>query len=268
MQALQDGQYAGDVLAAAASDGLLVSRTRYRPAAGRAALHYHASPHLSLFLSPGFAVRRRDGETQVGQGEVTLFRADEPHLTLTRADHAQAVNLEVQADFFRRYDLDESIIDTALRRAPGALLIMLSVHRELLRADAPAATAIHLHLLYWLAGAAGGRARQPLPAWVVRLRECVHAHWNDALSLQMLAVRVGCHPVTIAKNFPRYFGCTFGAYVRRLRAEHAALEIQRGADDLTTIAHRCGFADHSHLSRTLRALTGLSPRQLRRPPAG
>ena len=71
------------------------------------------------------------------------------------------------------------------------------------------------------------------------------------------------HPVHLARVFRRHHGCSMGEYARRLRVERAAEALTSTGLPIGRIAHRTGFADHSHLSRTFRRMTGESPSEYR-----
>ncbi|HEV8592218.1 MAG TPA: helix-turn-helix transcriptional regulator, partial [Pyrinomonadaceae bacterium] len=101
------------------------------------------------------------------------------------------------------------------------------------------------------------------PSWVNSLEVMIRDMWNEPLSLSDLSTAVGVHPVTISKSFPKYFGCTFGEYVRRLRIERSLNGVLRRGAALTDIALDSGFADHSHFTRTFKQLTGMLPTHLR-----
>jgi len=97
------------------------------------------------------------------------------------------------------------------------------------------------------------------PPWISRLKDLLHARWNEPLSLSDLSQIIGVHPVTISKNFKKYFGCTLGAYRRALRIEHGVALIRQGELSLTKIAFVCGFSDQSHFIRNFKRNTGFLP---------
>ncbi|HWK05009.1 MAG TPA: AraC family transcriptional regulator [Puia sp.] len=88
--------------------------------------------------------------------------------------------------------------------------------------------------------------------------------WNELLSLQDLSVVVGVHPVTISKHFSRYFNCTLGQYMRKLRINKAISLVKSSGTSLTDISYECGFADQSHFIRTFKHMTGFLPMQYQR----
>jgi AraC family transcriptional regulator len=55
-----------------------------------------------------------------------------------------------------------------------------------------------------------------------------------------------------------------GAYLRKLRLDHAAHALSAGTDSIADIALQAGFFDQSHFSRTFKLHYGLTPRDYRR----
>ena len=83
------------------------------------------------------------------------------------------------------------------------------------------------------------------------------------LSLSVVAADAGIHPVYLARAFRCWYGVTPSAFrlVQRTSAAiGAALWSARAA---STIAHDVGFADQSHMARSIRSATGHSLSELR-----
>ena len=97
------------------------------------------------------------------------------------------------------------------------------------------------------------------PRWVGAVRELMNDKWNEPLTLGDLSVAGAVHPVTVSKFFPKYFACTFGEYMRRLKIESSLRLIKDSPRSLTEIAYECGFYDQSHFTRTFKMLTGFLP---------
>lgn len=72
------------------------------------------------------------------------------------------------------------------------------------------------------------------------------------------ARRVGISPSRLTHVFSREVGIPFRRFVLWTRIKHAVAAAQEG-DDLTQAAVAAGFSDSAHLSRTFRAMFGLSP---------
>ena len=88
----------------------------------------------------------------------------------------------------------------------------------------------------------------------------------DSTSVVDLARRVGCSPHHLSRVFRRLTGRTISQYRTELRVTHA-LDRLGGQDPdagtLARIAAETGFADHAHLTRTIRRMIGTTPRTLR-----
>ena len=85
-------------------------------------------------------------------------------------------------------------------------------------------------------------------------------------SVVELAAEVSCSPHHLSRVFRQCTGTTLGAYRQHLRVNRALELLADGAPDVTTLADvaaRCGFADHAHLTRSLRRFAGVTPAALR-----
>jgi AraC-like DNA-binding protein len=84
------------------------------------------------------------------------------------------------------------------------------------------------------------------------------------LGLRETARRVGCSPYHLSRVFTQEMGISLTAYRNRVRVLHALNAIEAGRTDLAGLAAELGFADHAHLTRTVRHECGHTPRALRR----
>jgi len=86
------------------------------------------------------------------------------------------------------------------------------------------------------------------------------------LSLKRMAAIAGLSESRFMHIFTESVGVPLRPYILWLRVQRACGEMMRGAT-VTQAAHRSGFADAAHLSRTVRRMMGTTPRDLvhRRP---
>ena len=96
---------------------------------------------------------------------------------------------------------------------------------------------------------------------IIQLQDLLHSRWNENLSLQELSTLINIHPVTISKYFPRYFSCTLGEYIRKVKVEKAVDLIKQEQMSLTALAYHCGFFDQSHFIRAFKTYTGFRPKE-------
>jgi AraC-like DNA-binding protein len=74
---------------------------------------------------------------------------------------------------------------------------------------------------------------------------------------------VGCSPRHLSRLFVRYTGSGAAAYRMALRANEVLDALADGHGSLTDLAAVTGFADHAHLTRTIRRRYGATPTGLR-----
>ncbi|HEX8736821.1 MAG TPA: AraC family transcriptional regulator [Pyrinomonadaceae bacterium] len=101
------------------------------------------------------------------------------------------------------------------------------------------------------------------PRWLKRARAVVHEEFSLRLSLDAIAQAVEIHPVHLARMFRKYYGCTIGEYVRRVRIENACRQMMTTEAPLAEIALANGFSDQSHFSRIFKRLKGMTPAEYR-----
>lgn len=102
-------------------------------------------------------------------------------------------------------------------------------------------------------------ARHPaLSAASARLPDALAA--GGPVRITELAAHVGVSASRLGHLFAEQLGLPFPAWVRWARLR-AAMDAARNGANLTEAAHAAGFADSSHLTRTFRAMFGITPSQ-------
>jgi AraC-like DNA-binding protein len=100
------------------------------------------------------------------------------------------------------------------------------------------------------------------PRWLVEARAAIREA-PHAARIDDIALRAGVHRNCIRRSFLRYYRVLPSIYRRRCMAARALPRVFQGADRLTMVAAAAGFADHSHLARTVKDATGLTMSELR-----
>lgn len=102
-----------------------------------------------------------------------------------------------------------------------------------------------------------------------RVLEFLSARLSDPITLEQLASEVGVSQFHFSRLFKQTVGVSPMAFIKRLRIERACLLLSRRADtSVGQIAIRCGFYDHSHLTRVFKSTVGMTPTQYRRSRVG
>lgn len=111
-----------------------------------------------------------------------------------------------------------------------------------------------------------------MPAGPVQALAPLQQDWPDALAAALradpgLALGTWCRhaglaPATLSRGFAAVYGVTPARYRADLRLSQALARLA-GPEPLVQLALALGYADQAHLSRAVRAATGMTPRQLR-----
>ena len=152
-----------------------------------------------------------------------------------------------------------------MTRRSAAVFLALKAYRLLL-VDGSLS---HLELessLIALLGEINGEMTPPVgrtPKWLNEVINLLRDAYSANFSLAEIAESVKVHPSHLARSFKRFTGSTVGEMRRQLQIDHAYRRLVASNDPLSFVAYDAGFADQSHMTRSLREATSFTPRELR-----
>jgi AraC family transcriptional regulator len=231
-------------------------------------LHAHARWMCTVTVAGRWS-EHRGGRTSECTRGVLLFKPPaETHWDRFEGRGAEVVMLELEPASIPEYLL---ACTTRLERA-GQLTdsvatgLAMRLRHELTDPDASTALVIE-GLSLELLGIAARRDEileaGRIPRWLDGAREYIHAEMHRALRVPEVATAVGVHPVRLTRAFRRVFGVSPGQYLRRLRLDWAAEQLEQTELPIALIALRAGFADQSHFTRAFRRHAGGTPAAFR-----
>jgi len=97
---------------------------------------------------------------------------------------------------------------------------------------------------------------------LLRLQDYIEAHLDEPIKVGSLADIAGRSPFHFTRVFARAVGVSPHRYILRPRLQRAIALMSERPSGLADIAARTGFADQSHLSRWVRRVYGVSPKEL------
>jgi AraC family transcriptional regulator len=260
---LDRGCYLGHVANMCNADGIIISTTIYEKEALTSQAHYHENPHLSFSLQGGSKVKRIGKETELVPGDIEFCYAGETHQTIQKIFPSKNINLEIDIDFLKKHEIPEATVHKAIAQNPDGKFLLLKMYKELMANDNSSSTSIRILFFDLISKFEKPTPKTNVPFWVTQIHEFMHEHWNKKITLNDLSIATNLNPITISKHFRKYFSCTFGEYVRKLKIEKS-LAMIKSRKSLTDIAHECDFADQSHFTRTFKQLTGFLPKHYER----
>lgn len=257
-------KYLGNTTDLRFSDGVIfsaVSANRFET--GLDELHFHENPIINFILEGSSVERINSGVKPRIAGDIRFYRAGDLHQVNIKSYPSRLLGFELESEFFRWNDFSEEKINLAISKNPAAKHFFLKIYKEYLTADALTDFSIQM-LFFGIISETETLLKSKKPAWTKQLYQLLNDRWNENLSLQELSATVNVHPVTISKYFTKYFGCSFGDFMRNLRINKSLSLIKNSRLSLTEISHQCGFADQSHFTRNFKNLTGFLPKDFKK----
>lgn len=198
--------------------------------------HSHRDPYVSIVLSGGYEEAGDHGRFLVSEGDVILHDEFEAHLN--RIPRCDAIVLNLPLDGARAF------IPGVAKISNPDLVVRISER------DKQEAVALLFEAIV-------SRPKQ-LGDWPDNLVQAMQR--NPDLRIQDWASRAGIRPWTVTRGFRQVFGITPEAFRLRCRAR-LAWKLLGTEQSLAIIASSCGFFDQAHMSRSVKALTGQTPKQ-------
>ena len=257
-----NGKYVGHNKSKVNFDGVIACENIYQEEYS-SDWHYHANPHFSHILYGG-SVELREKEKQFQTAGTSLYYSpDIIHKNTHYKKGTRIFNLEIETSFFKEYDLQPMasgyIFSPYNEHVKKNLLVKLLI--EFLLNDKHSEISVH-QLCTQLFEDGSGEAKLPHSNhWTIQLKEYLYSHWNETPTLTELSNLLQIHPVTISRYFSKYFSCTLGEYIRRIKIEKSLPLIRSNKYSLTNIAYECDFTDQSHFTKTFKQVTGILPKE-------
>jgi AraC-like DNA-binding protein len=95
---------------------------------------------------------------------------------------------------------------------------------------------------------------------LARVRDYMHAHYRDDVSLGTLAGVAAWGRHYLTRSFTRAYGIAPHRYLTHLRLSEARRQLRAG-HAIADVAAAVGFSDQSHLHRRFKRAFGITPRQ-------
>ena len=262
---LQPGRFYGSILKSCEVNGFILSESLYSPDT-KISQHSHAQSYLCMLLR-GSYTERYDRKIRVCQPSTVVFHpSGEAHSNHFLKLGGRLFRLEIRQHWLDRVREYTNCLNVPADFNGGSLAwLSARLYEEFYRMDSLSPVVIEGLALEIM----GNTARQSAPVsseaprWLSSAKDLIHERFLDDLSVAKIASFTGVHAVHLSRVFRRFYGCTVGEYIRRLRIEFASRQLSSSDTPLVDISAAAGFSDQSHFSKSFKLSTGMTPAKYR-----
>ncbi|KEO75615.1 helix-turn-helix transcriptional regulator [Anditalea andensis] len=264
MKELKTGNFYGNTDQTHHLDGLVLTDTEYT--IPRTEWHFHENAYFTFIIAGKVLECNKRESFNCEEGTLLFHHWQEAHYNVKPPGYTRGFHLEIHKEWMEEIFPSQSSPEGSMSiEDPSIKLLFYQIYREAKIQDdllKPATEALLLKTLSLLTSRTGTRDRNPL--WVPKVREIIYDSYHEPFSLRDIAQELNLHPVHLSRDFSKYFNCTLGEYIRKIKVEKSLSMFSRHDMTLTEIAHQCGFSDQSHYNRCFKQLMGLPPATFRK----
>jgi AraC family transcriptional regulator len=256
----------GKQLKSLEAGGFIFTETYHPPGFGLSR-HRHECANFNFTVSGHFRETTRGRSEECGPSSLVIKPAGEAHSNRYGPSGAHCLIVEITPARLGTLAPHRRVFDApaSLRRGP-VIALAARMYAEL-RAGGCASELVleglTLELLGHLARRRAKASSSIVPRWLREAQELLHESFAERLGLSTLAESAGIDPSHFARAFRRWFGCSVGEYVRRLRLQYAAEQLAASKRPLAEVALAAGFYDQSHFTNAFKLHMGLTPAEYR-----
>ena len=255
----------GTTLKSFSTNDFLLSETEYLPYA-KLPIHSHNFAYFCFVLRGDYLEKRGGTDYHCRTSTVVFHPPNDPHSNSFHRAGGRCLNIRLSDLFLNRIGKYVKLPENSIGQHSPSPASIKKLYREFCDPDEFSPLSIESTVLEMFAEISrkNKSGKNIYPDWLKMTRDLLHDQFAEPLSLDYIAEAVGRHHVHIAREFHRYFGCTVGEYIRRLRVEFTIRELSKTNRSLSEIALNAGFSDQSHFTKTFRRVTGKTPSEFRR----
>ena len=243
-------------------DGFALTE-RIHPPHGILPRHAHEATIIGFILKGYFTETVGNTSTECGPHSLQILPAGEQHSYRFSQASIHCLTVDVKPQKLERIRLFSSVLNHSAHFSGGMLpALTIQLYNELRAGDNISILTIEGLILETLGAASRQHTRcvsSSEPLWLRRVRDLIHCHFAENISLTSLAISVEVHPAHLSRTFRKHYGCSVGDYVRRIRLDYAAQQLAATDTPLVEIAAAAGFYDQSHFAHAFKLHMKMTP---------
>jgi AraC-like DNA-binding protein len=264
MQQLRNGTFFGITNETIQLDFCTITDTEYT--LDKVDWHYHENAYFTFILKGKLLEVSKKETYHCTTGALLFHNWQDAHYNIKPPGGTRGFQIEIDKAWFEANELTHTqLAGSSFVDHPDIKILFHQLYRESKTIHKDSDVFFKQLLLQILSKIQGNGKTYKSPSWVLTLRHILHDRYADKLTLEDLSNELSIHPVHLCRDFSKYFHCTLGDYIRKLRVENALILLRNKGRSLTDIALECGFSDQSHFIRCFKALNKTAPSHFRKP---
>jgi YesN/AraC family two-component response regulator len=267
MKGLNNGEHYGKSKRVLHINGLTVMGSTYHNQTS-CPWHYHQNAHFAFTTKGNLIETHKKHKINLSPGCLMYNHSQEAHYNSDYSELVSALHVDIEANWFNKYGFKIGAIEGVhVLQNPILKNLFINLYKEVNFYNNLSALTIESLII---------QAMNELiqeykvnttskPAWTNQVKDLLYSYMDIPLTLEKIAREINIHPVYLCQQFPVYFHCTFGDYIRKIKIEKAVeFMISNPRLSLTKITYACGFCDQSHFIRLFKKNIGVTPLAFRR----
>ncbi len=259
MNELKKGEFFGHHYKKTTFEDIVITDTEYTHE--RVDWHYHENPYFTYLLQGKLYEANKKEAYYLEPGTLLFHHWQDAHHNIKSPEYTRGFHVELNTSWFKKHQLPTTALEGSLHlKNPLLKKLMNNIFLETRIADTHSQTSIDGLLVEVMNTMKDNAAIQATkkPKWVSELNALI-LETNIDYSLTEFSQLLDIHPVHLSREFHKYFGMTFGRYMRHLKLNKAILLMTTKKYSLTEICYACGFYDQSHFINNFKAAYGRTP---------
>jgi AraC-like DNA-binding protein len=260
MNHLKTGQFHGMTSQTILMDGLTLTDTEYTH--NEVDWHYHENAYFTFILQGSVIEGNKKEIYNCTAGSLLFHNWQEPHYNVKPDGFTRGFHIELDKHWVHNSDFNFGGLTGSINiQNPDLKLLLYNIFRETKIKDETSALSIQSLLLQLLSQMLSDNISitKKKPNWVPEIRDILNDTFSESLTLSDLSGKVDIHPVHLSRDFQKYFHCSLGQYIRKLKIQKSMSLLPQKETSLSDITFECGFADQSHFNRCFKEIIGITP---------
>jgi len=265
MKNLKTGQFFGDTTEVIHLNGITLTDTVYTHA--KVGWHYHENAYFTFILEGKILEGNKKETYHCTSGDLLFHNWQDAHYNIKPAGYTRGFHIEFDPLWFDALQINTAAIQGSMKLLhPQLKMSMYQVFKEVKLEEANCGLTVAMLLtgLFSDMERTQERFSKKIPLWVYKIREVLNDAPTENWTLFNLAAYLDIHPVHLSRGFSKYFNCTLGEYLRKIKLGKALSMLTDRTCSLTTIALRSGFSDQSHFIRSFKDVLYIKPAEYRK----